>query len=102
MLMERCKKRGRPKGSKNKQSKTLTFDWNLRGMKPWDIYYTRKFDKDITSRIATLGLSGTFKTERVLLVKMKSWETERGTLITKLGNEDKKNDNEDLSFIYSI
>ena len=84
--MERKKKVWRPKGVKNKTKKVyqFSFDWALKGMKSGDILYTRNEDKDVTSRTTALGLNGTFKTERVVVVHMKSGETERGVLITKL------------------
>ena len=74
--------RWRPKGRKT--TSTVTFEQNIMSMKSWDVYYSRKFDKDITGRLSLLWLSWQYKTERVLIVRMKSWETERGTLITKL------------------
>lgn len=80
------RKRGRPKGSKTKAKRqyAFTFDWALKGMKQWDVLYTRQKDKDVTSRTTALWLNGQFKTERVVVVRMKSWETEKWVLITKL------------------
>lgn len=77
------KKRWRPKGKSTRVYK-FSFDWALKGMRSWDILYTRKFDADVTSRTTALGLNGTFKTERVVMIHMKSGETEKGVLITKL------------------
>jgi hypothetical protein len=77
------KKRWRPKWQSKRVYK-FSFDWALKGMKSWDILYTRKFDADVTSRTTALGLNGTFKTERVVMIHMKSGETEKGVLITKL------------------
>jgi hypothetical protein len=84
--MERKKKAWRPKGVKNKTKKVyqFSFDWALKGMKSGDILYTRNEDKDVTSRTTALGLNWQFKTERVVVVHMKSGETEKGVLITKL------------------
>lgn len=82
-MVREKKKRWRPKGKSTRVYK-FSFDWALKGMKGGDILYARKFDADVTSRITSLWLSGTFKTERVVVVHMKTWETEKGTLITKL------------------
>ena len=62
----------------------FSFDWALKGMKSWQVLYTRAEDKHVTSRTTALWLNGQFKTERVVLVHMKTWETERWVLITKL------------------
>ena len=69
---------------KPKRVYQFSFDWALKGMKSGDILYTRNEDKDVTSRTTALGLNWQFKTERVVLVHMKSGETERGVLITKI------------------
>lgn len=77
------KKRGRPKW-KSERVYRFSLDWALKGMKSWDILYSRQQDKDITSRTTALWLNWQFKTERVVVVHMKTWETEKGVLITKL------------------
>lgn len=69
---------------KPKRVYQFSFDWALKWMKTGDILYTRNEDKDVTSRTSALWLNGQFKTERVVLVHMKSGETEKGVLITKL------------------
>lgn len=62
----------------------FSFDWALKWMRSGDILYTRNDDKHVTSRTTALGLNWQFKTERVVVVHMKSGETERGVLITKI------------------
>ena len=80
------KKVGRPKGSKTKVKRqyAFTFDWALKGMKTGDVLYTRAEDKHVTSRTTALWLNWQFKTERVVVVHMKTWETEKWVLVTKL------------------
>jgi len=82
-MVREKKKRGRPKGKSTRVYK-FSFDWALKGMKSGDILYTRKFDADVTSRTTALWLNWQFKTERVVVVHMKTWETEKWVLITKL------------------
>ena len=62
----------------------FSFDWALKWMRSGDILYTRSEDKKVTSRTTALWLNGQFKTERVVVVHMKTWETEKWVLITKL------------------
>lgn len=78
------KKRGRPKWSKAKRDYTFTFDWALRGMKSWQRLYMQKPDNWVSGRITTLWLSGTFKTERVIVVHLHTHETEEWVMITKI------------------
>lgn len=79
-------KKWRPKGSKNRNKKvyTFSFDWALKGMKPWQTLYTKKLDREVTARVVSLWLVWTFKTERVLMIHKKTNETEEGVLITKI------------------
>lgn len=78
------RKKINPKQPRKKKTYAFSFDGALKGMKSGDILYARKEDKDVTARTASLWLSGQFKTERVIVVHMKSWDTEKWVLITKL------------------
>lgn len=84
--MERKKKAWRPKGVKNKTKKVyqFSFDWALKGMKSWQRLYMQKPDNWVSGRITMLWLSGTFKTERVIVVHLHTHETEEWVMITKL------------------
>jgi len=83
--MER-KKVGRPKWKKNSVEKVYKFsyDWALKGMKSWQRLYMQKPDNWVSGRITALWLSGTFKTERVIIVHLHTHETEEGVMITKI------------------
>ena len=61
-----------------------SFRDKLRNLKSWETIYSKKCDKDITSTIYNWGIEWNFKTEKVMLIKLRSWETERWVLITKL------------------
>ena len=84
--MKGIRKVGRPKWKKNTTKKTYTFsyDWALKGMKSWHRLYMQKPDNWVSGRITTLWLSGTFKTERVIVVHLHTHATEEGVMITKI------------------
>ena len=76
-------KKKRWERGKTKRNYAYTFDWVLKGMKSWQEFYIKKNDAQVSSRIVSLGLQGTFTTERVVVVHLKSHKTEEGVLITK-------------------
>lgn len=53
-------------------------------IKPWQYYYTRAEDKTVSWILATNKMSWQwFKTERVIVVHLKTWETERWVLVSR-------------------
>lgn len=76
-----------------KSKATSTKTWSLDpyslsqqiiNLKEWWYLYTRAEDKTVSGIITQNWMSWEwFKTERVIIVKLKTWETERWVLVTK-------------------
>lgn len=77
--------RWRPKWKKDSlprdpQKKSLRFD--LMCMSSWDYIYKRCADSSVSSVCSMYGIEW-ITTERVVIVHMKTWDTEKWVLITK-------------------
>lgn len=77
----------RPKWIKQKEKSNVdpySLSQQIINIKPWQYYYTRAEDKTVSWILATNKMSWQwFRTERVIVVHLKTWDTERWVLVSR-------------------